>query len=244
LFVSRSCPKHKIEVVMNAPDEKIFIPRPAESPAEGAEPKPFTLMYHGTVVERHGLGTALDAIAQLRDKIPQLQFHVYGEGNYVEGFLRKRDELKLQDCVHYHGQVSMERIAEAIPSTDIGLIPNLRSVFTEINMPTRIFEYLSMNKPVIVPKTAGIADYFNGNSLMYFNSGNPRSLADTIYDAWRSPEKREQSLRESRLIYQRHRWEQEKKKLLQAYNNLLCYQSYPVREELHVSRKLASKDCS
>ena len=38
-----------------------------------------------------------------------------------------------------------------IEQCDVGLIPNRQSVFTELNTPTRIFEYLAIGKPEAAP---------------------------------------------------------------------------------------------
>ncbi len=54
----------------------------------------------------------------------------------------------------------------------MGLIPNHRSAFAEINTPTRIFEYLALGKPVIAPRAAGISDYFDEGSMIFFELGN------------------------------------------------------------------------
>ena len=72
-------------------------------------------------------------------------------------------EDELRDS-HEHG----EKIVEAIDECDVGVIPNRRSIFTELNTPTRIFEYLSRGKPVIAPSAPGIQDYFSGDALVFF----------------------------------------------------------------------------
>ena len=61
--------------------------------------------------------------------------------------------------------------------SDIGVIPNRRSIFTEINTPTRIFEYLSQGKPVIAPRVPGIVDYFGPEDLVFFELGDADDLA-------------------------------------------------------------------
>ena len=137
-------------------------------------------MYHGLISERNGLDSALQAIALIKNKIPNLIFHVFGNGDFVPGFLELVNELSLQAVVKYHGNVSLEAIADAIEKIDLGIIPNKRSPFTEINMPTRIFEYLSMGKPVIAPNRTGIRDYFDEQSLVFFEPGDEKSLASAI----------------------------------------------------------------
>ena len=83
----------------------------------------------------------------------------------------------VQDCVHYLGPKSLEELVREVESCDLGIIPNPRNAFTEINTPTRIFEYLALGKPVIAPRTVGIQDYFGQESLLYFEPGNPKDLA-------------------------------------------------------------------
>ena len=79
----------------------------------------------------------------------------------------------LTSAVQYLGPIRLEDIVGAIEDCDVGVIPNQRSVFTEINTPTRIFEYLAVGKPVIAPRAGGIRDYFDEESLIFFASSMP-----------------------------------------------------------------------
>ena len=88
--------------------------------------------------------------------------------------------LQLQDVVHYHGEKTLEEIVQAIDECDVGIIPNRRNIFTEINTPTRIFEYLSRGKPVIAPAARGIQDYFSSDGLILFELGDSRDLAQKL----------------------------------------------------------------
>ena len=220
LFISRSCPEHKIHVVMNSPQEAIF--HSVENFSPHVSQQGFTIMYHGTIVERHGLDIALDAMEQLSETIPGLKFHVYGDGDFVERFLELAEQKKMNEIVQYFGQVPLEQISQAITSIDVGIIPNKKTPFTEINLPTRIFEYLSIGKPVIVPKTTGILDYFNEDSLFYFESGNPESLMQTILHVYENPDKREIILAHGVQIYNQHRWERESRNFCKLVKNLLA----------------------
>jgi glycosyltransferase involved in cell wall biosynthesis len=217
LFVGRSCPDEKVLLLMNSPDESIFKP---SGKAIEKDPDQFVVMYHGTIVERNGLGTALYAMAKLKDRIPNLVFHVYGEGDFVPRFLEIKDELALGEQVQYHGFSSLETIAHALENIDLGIIPNLRSPFTEINMPTRIFECLRMNKPVIVPDTLGIRDYFKQDELYFFDAGNADDLADVIYQAYADPVARQAMLEKGLKVCESHWWAQEKQQLIQLDEKL------------------------
>src|SRR5437879_12450762 len=93
---------------------------------------------------------------------------------------RERD---LENNVNYLGVQNLNGIVEAITACDLGIIPNHKNIFTEINTPTRIFEYLALGKPVIAPRTKAIQDYFGDGDLVFFELGNARALARQIeYD--------------------------------------------------------------
>jgi glycosyltransferase involved in cell wall biosynthesis len=177
-------------------------------------------MYHGTIVERHGLDTALGALALIRKEIPELAFHVYGEGDFVKQFLEEVDRLNLQKIVAYHGHVSAEVIVKSILAIDGGIIPNKRNVFTEINLPTRIFEYLSLGKPVIAPKTRGILDYFDDSSIYFFEPGSEESLAQVILSMYLDPAHVQAVLKNGIEVYRRHMWDCEKRKLIELVTPL------------------------
>lgn len=215
LFISRGCPPEKIHVLMNSPQEEIF-----QDSALRIPHSEFQLMFHGGIYHRHGLDLVLDAIGRLQDRIPRLRFHVYGEGDWLEPFLGIVRARGLGDCVCYHGHVPLEEIASAIPSIDIGVIPNRLTPFTNINLPTRIFEYLSAGKPVIVPRTRGILDYFPDGSIFYFENNNPASLADAIARIYDDPRRGADVLARAVAIYREHAWNKEKRTLLEQVKRI------------------------
>jgi glycosyltransferase involved in cell wall biosynthesis len=179
-------------------------------------------MYHGLIAERHGLDTALDAIARLRSVIPTLEFHIFGDRTpYMSKVDAQVQKLGLRSCVHYHGYRPQTEIAKNIRSIDLGIIPNRRSPFTEINMPTRIFEYLAMDKPVVVPDTRGIRDYFGAESALFFEPGDPQSLGDAILDVYRNPQKVDSILARGRTVYEAHQWEMHRVQFLDRVSVLL-----------------------
>jgi len=206
IFASRSCGADKIHIVMNSPQEDIFEKYADPIPGEPASRGTLKLMFHGTVVERHGLDTALEAIDRLRPKIAGIEFNVFGQGDYVERFLEIVDERGLQDVVNYHGQVQLEEIVRNISVNDVGLIPNKLSTFTNLNFPTRIFEFICMKKPVIVPRTQGILDYFSEDSLFFFQAGDADSLAERILDIYSNWEKNREVLDKGYAVYDQYRW--------------------------------------
>jgi glycosyltransferase involved in cell wall biosynthesis len=219
LFVSRGCPPWKIHIVMNTPQETIFNLNSNIAPIN--RENGFVIMYHGTIAAYNGLDIALEAIAGIQTKIPNLKFEVYGDGDFKEKFLKRINELNLNSIVSYYGPKPIEKIAEAIKLSNLGIIPNKMTCFTNLNLPVRIFEYLAMKKPVVVPRTKGIMDYFDENSLFFFEAGSVDSLKEIILDAYRNPLKCQHILNRGFNIYKNHQWKLYKKRLVDVVENIL-----------------------
>jgi glycosyltransferase involved in cell wall biosynthesis len=120
----------------------------------------------------------------------------------------------LQENVEYLGGKNRRGIVDAIKGCDVGVIPNHRNIFTEINTPVRIFEYLALGKPVVAPRTAGILDYFTDDDLIFFNVGDANDLARKLEFAFSNPGKVRQIVERGQRIYLAHTWSREKSNLL------------------------------
>jgi glycosyltransferase involved in cell wall biosynthesis len=220
LLAARSCPKEKIAVMMNSPDESIF-PFSAARPRLPLRNKPVVVMYHGTLVERNGLDVAVEAFARLLNKLPTAQLHIYGNATpFLERVMQSVRDLDLQQNVIHLGQKPLEQIVAAIDACDIGVIPNRRNEFTQINMPTRIFEYLARGKPVIAPRTAGIQDYFDEDSLFFFEAGNADELAKQIEFVASHPREALTITERGQQVYLKHTWRQEEQTLIRVVGKL------------------------
>ena len=223
IFSARSCKPEKIVVVMNAPDSKIFPFRAAEHRPIGQDPaKPLVFMYHGSLVERNGLDLAVEALAVARDKMPGAELKVYGPSTpFLERVMETVKAKGLQDIVHYFGPRKLEDLVKEIDGCDVGVIPNQRNPFTDINTPTRIFEYLSRGKLVIAPSTMGIQEYFNEASLVFFEPGNAADLAKQMRNAYCNQNELMKVARNGQEIYLAHTWEQERQTLLDGVSKIL-----------------------
>ena len=76
IFTSRSCRPEKLQVIMNSPDEAIFDYREAALTQQRDSGKAFVIMCHGSIVERHGLDIAVEAVRLIRGSIPQIKLRV------------------------------------------------------------------------------------------------------------------------------------------------------------------------
>ncbi len=226
IYTSRSCQSHKIQVVINSPDDEIFRFQSGDvrgvNRKNGNEAKPFVILYHGSLVYRNGFDLAVEALEKVRKTIPSARLSVCGKRtNFFEKVMESAQSRGLDRSVDYLGVRNLKEIVDAIEGCDLGIIPNHRNIFTEINTPTRIFEYLALAKPVIAPRTKGIQDYFGDNDLIFFELGDADDLARKIEFAFSHPAEVAETVKRGQEVYLSHTWSRERLTLLNSISELL-----------------------
>ena len=216
LFISRGCSEEKIHIVMNSPMEKIFLAEELqmEEKTETNDDDVFKVMFHGFMTRHNGLHLALHAVSIARHDIQGMTFDVFGSAEDLDALKEYAKQLNVDDIVKFHGPVNQNIIAGHIQKSDLGIIPNLKTPFTEINFPTRIFEYLCLKTPVIAPRTQGVLDYFDKDSICFFEPGDAESLARAITDTWKDAQIRERCVSRGYPVYFNNRWEMQKLRLV------------------------------
>ena len=224
IYSSRGCRPDKIAVVMNAPEDQVFrFQRPSPADANGDGPaRPFSLMYHGSLVPRNGFDLAVDAleIARAADSPPEIDGLRGGERVFRGGHeISRREGPGRKRAVPWAerptGNCGVDQ------SLRPGVVPNHRNSFTDINTPTRIFEYLSLGKPVVAPRTHGIEDYFGNDDLLFFQAGDSHDLARQIEFAYFNREKLVPIVERGQRIYLTNSWSRQKSVLLDSIAELL-----------------------
>jgi glycosyltransferase involved in cell wall biosynthesis len=71
-----------------------------------------------------------------------------------------------------------------------------------------------MGRPVVVPRTKGITDYFAEDELLFFEPDNLEDLVSKIEWAFQHPSALQLLVQKGRKIYEAHRWEKEEQALV------------------------------
>ena len=79
-LVARGIPSSKTFISMNVPDPRIFA-RSAFDRLPAGTCEQFNLVYHGTMAERLGVDLVIRAVALLRERLPDLRLHLWGQGD-------------------------------------------------------------------------------------------------------------------------------------------------------------------
>ncbi len=203
-FVSRGAAPERIGVVINGADESVFDPSRVSPGARSEES--FSLISHGTIEERYGLGTIVAAVAQLRERMPGLRLEVYGAGSYEDELRRMVCELGVGDEVALHGFVSTEELLQAIADADAGVVAMKRDRFRDLTHCNKMFELIAMRKPVICSRTKSVMRYFPNGSLKYFESGDVADLARAIEELHGDPDQARRLVQSASAQNEPYRW--------------------------------------
>jgi glycosyltransferase involved in cell wall biosynthesis len=143
-------PREKISVIENGVETQLFTPT-TESALKnelGIAGK-FVASYIGTLGMAHGLETALEAAAQLRESNPEIVFLLLGEGAEKERIASLVRERSLGN-VRMLGQQPHEKIPAYICASDVCLVPLRKSELFKTVIPTKMLEFMSCARPVIL----------------------------------------------------------------------------------------------
>ena len=221
-LTQRAVKPEKCSAIINYPDTSIF--KPARARSKPGSDERFLLLYPGTLNRHQGLDVAVKAMSLLRERIPEAQLHIYGEGPQL-GYLKKLvQDLGLEGKVFLHAPVSLSEIAGIIQEADAGVIPKLADGFGNEAFSTKSMEFMACGVPVIMSRTLIDTTYFTDDYVWFFNPGDPASLAETIYKVYSSPEKVRRKVKASLELVSRNNWEVKKHEYLSLVDRLVLGQ--------------------
>jgi len=209
--------RSKTIVSMNVPDPRLFTcDRAIERSPQDSDR--FKLVYHGTVSGRLNVGLAVEAVCRSIDVIPEIQLHVIGDGDAKEQLVRSCAQRGFGDCIVFHDRVPFDRLIPFIRGMDLGVVSLESNVATDLMLPVKLMECLSVGVPVVAPKLKTIEYYFDPNMLFFFEPGDLLSLMAAILQA-RDRQERLTRVRNARAFLDRYNWNAHKATLLDLYES-------------------------
>jgi len=224
-FASRGAPEDRLVVVMNSTEEAIFDPsvyRP-----RGREQGRFSLIAHGTLEERYGIDTVIRAVKRLNGSIDGLKLEVYGDGSYTDELERLVDELELRKQVTFHGFAPIHELLAGIADADAGVVAMKRDAFRDLTHCNKMFDLITMRRPVICSRTKSVMASFPNGSLQYFDADDDADLARAIKelhdDSWQS----HRLVENARATNEPYRWPHQRERYLGVIGALLDHRRLP-----------------
>jgi glycosyltransferase involved in cell wall biosynthesis len=157
-IIEKGIAPEKISIITNGVDIEVFDPKKyilsqnekLRSYSHHIDHKTFICSYIGTIGMAHGLEVVIRAAQELKKRSnSNIVFLIVGDGACKNTIEQKAIAASLS-TVHFMGLVPKEYVPELIAVSDASLI-HLRksSLFTKV-IPSKIFESMAMNVPIIM----------------------------------------------------------------------------------------------
>jgi glycosyltransferase involved in cell wall biosynthesis len=203
--LSRSVKNGNCTAIMNSPDPNLFYQRP-RSRQDGK----FIIIYPGSINWHQGLDIAIKAFALIRDKIPQAEFHIYGNGGVKGDLIKLIKENKLENQVFLKDWISSKEIVEKMANADLGVVPKRNDGFGGEAFSTKTLEFMSLGVPLLLSRTKIDQFYFNENIVKFFEPGNELDLSEKMLEMIQSKETGEQLAKSALDFVTDYKWERKK----------------------------------
>jgi glycosyltransferase involved in cell wall biosynthesis len=213
-----------VTVVANFPDDELF--QPQKNYEINGQLK---LVFHGTILERSGLRTVVQAIAALPNR-ERLSLKIIGEGDFSEDLKKLIQYHNLTDTVDFqNSSFPAGEIPARISDCNLGLSPLTISSSTNYALPLKLVEYICLGMPVITVRAAAIMHYFREEDCLFYQHDEPKSLTQLLQRLLGNPDILLRYRERSLALRERFSWKKEREKYINMLEEL-SQQHSPARK--------------
>jgi glycosyltransferase involved in cell wall biosynthesis len=140
----------------------------------GLPPDALVLGFVGFVRAWHGVGWALEAMAQLP---PQTHLVIVGDGPALPQLAARAHKLGLERRVHLPGRVAHDEVAGYMQLFDVAL----QTAAVAYASPLKLFEYMALGSAIIAPDQPNIREILtDGETAQLFSPASEASFRDAL----------------------------------------------------------------
>jgi glycosyltransferase involved in cell wall biosynthesis len=173
--------------LLNYPDRRLFKPLPESKRRRNGK---FILLYPGTLNHHQGVDIAVEAFALVRERMPNAELHIYGEGPGLPQIAAMVEAIGGNGTIRLRPPVPIEEIALVMADADLGVIPKRAEGFGNEAFSTKSLEFMACGVPIVMARTKVDSHHFDESLVSFFESGDPDSLARAILEDYERPEER------------------------------------------------------
>ncbi len=106
----------------------------------------------------------------------------------------------------------------------MGISPH-RPEIAPLSLSNKVYEYVAVGVPAIVPRTDCLQYYYPEDVLRFFNPGDAADLAQAILDLYHSREERQARITAGWRLTDRWNWQEERARFVSIVDGLLDHRS-------------------
>jgi len=207
----------QIAVVANFADDNLF--KPLDPPATDGV---IRFVFHGTILERNGLRTLVEAVALVRNR-ERIRVRIIGEGDFSATLWGLIRDYGVNDIIEFVNHAyPLHEIPQRLSDCHVGLVPlNIgTSAVANFALPLKLVEYTCLGLPSISIRNAAIEYYFQPDECMFFESGDAVLLAKIMQQIVDNPDVLMRYRIGLARVRERLLWSKEKAKYVSMLKNL------------------------
>jgi glycosyltransferase involved in cell wall biosynthesis len=232
-YVKRGAAADRITVVLNGPDPGTMLTDKCATPVEGKSE--FIAVCHGTIEDRYGQDTIVEAARLLRDQIPDLRFVITGRGSTADQIVKAIADNGLQDVVRFEGWVTRAVLADILHSADVGIVAQKASPYSHLVHTNKMIDFWIFGLPVIASRLRAVSETYGDHIIEYFEPGDAAALAAAITRLRYDKDRRSELAQNGKLALLESGWAAQREIYLSVFAAMFR-EAFPSRgEERQVS---------
>lgn len=210
---------NKITVVSNTEDVDYFKSLKINPQLINTYKNDFIISYIGGFAPHRGIDTAIKAMSKVIKKIPNAKLLLVGGKNNDEYFRKLSAKLNLQNKIIFVGWQKFDAIGSYIHLSSICLVPHHKNPHTDTTIPHKLFQYMLMEKPVIVSNCKPLERIImETNSGLIFEANNSSALAEAINKIYTNPNS--YGINGYNSVIEKYNWNIDGQKLIELYDKI------------------------
>jgi glycosyltransferase involved in cell wall biosynthesis len=153
------------------------------APSGSLEGEPGYLLFVGRLRIRKGVEVLLEALRELRGRIPGTRLRIAGDGEHRAALERRVDELGLRDAVSFLGSCDGARVRTLLREAAALVVPSIYE-----GMPLVVLEAMDAGVPVVASAVSGIPEVVvDGETGWLVPPEDPEALAGALTEVLGGP---------------------------------------------------------
>lgn len=217
----------KIITVPNTPSRKVFNEQNVNPEIIKKYEQKFCIFYAGAIDVLRGIDLIIYAMAKLMDKIPDIYFILAGRFAKGCNILQLAEFLGIRSQVEYVGWLPVDQLPSYIAASKLCVYTPPAETSDEVNntIHTKIYQYVSMKKPIIISKVKMMHDFVIDNDVgLSIDRQIPELLADKIEFIYKNYSKVQDKIEKNASFLISNGeifWDQTVVKMIVQYNNII-----------------------